>query len=355
MTRRLRPDQAVAAAAALRDGAIVALPTETVYGLAADVRRPDAIDDVFRAKGRPASDPLIVHVSHALLGDDIPAGLIASGWAADGPWRGAVEALATAAWPGPLTVVLPRGPRASDRITACGPSVAIRIPAHPSTLEVLAHLGDAVVAPSANRFGRISPTHVEAVLAELEGEIDAVLDGGPCDIGIESTVIGLTGEPTILRPGAFDEAQLAQWLGTPVRPAPHRPRTGALAAPGLLDRHYAPQTRLVRLAPTATWDDDAEPPDSAATLLCWSEPHRQARRWTETLPWSCLCPTGDVAGAARLLYATLRALDNQGHQTLYVEVPPQGPGLLSALDDRIRRASSSTPVLRPTRTGLVPA
>lgn len=354
LTRRLTPAQADLAAVALRSGSIVALPTETVYGLAADVRRPEAIDDVFRAKGRPASDPLIVHVSHALLGDDLAHGLIQSGWATDGPWRHAVEVLGAAAWPGPLTVVLPRGRRATDRITAGGPSVAVRIPAHPLTLDVLDRLGDAVVAPSANRFGSISPTDADAVLAELDGRIDAVLDGGPCTIGVESTVVDLTRSPTVLRPGAFDARQLAAWLGTEVHAPPVRVPRGPLAAPGLLDRHYAPKTRLVRLAPTPQWDAEATPPEDGDALLCWSPPAQAAQRWTDRIPWSCLCPDGDIEAAARRLYGTLRALDAGQHRTLYIEVPPSGPGMLEALHDRIRRASSSTPVLRPTRAGLVP-
>jgi len=354
MTRRLSVHETQQAAMLLRAGGLVALPTETVYGLAADVRLPAAIDAVFDAKERPASDPLIVHLSHHLLGEDIARGLVSTGWARDGQWRGAVEALSAAAWPGPLTVVLPRGPRATDRITATGPSVAVRIPAHGATLSVLDALGDAVVAPSANRFGRISPTSADAVLTELDGRIDAVLDGGPCTIGVESTVITLVDTPAVLRPGAFDATLLAAWIGAPV--ATHAAPASATphASPGLLDRHYAPRTRVIRLAARETWEPGASPPLGRFAWLCWSSPDERVWPWSSACTTLCLCPDGDVAGAARRLYATMRDLDEACFDALFVEVPPDGPGLLTALNDRLRRASSSTPILRPTLDGLLP-
>lgn len=219
------------AAALLAAGKLVAIPTETVYGLAAHAFTPSAIEEIFRVKGRPMDNPLIVHCATAgdieLVATDIP--IVA--------WR-LLERFA----PGPLTLVLHRHPRVPSIVSAGLPSVAVRIPALEVTRRLIALAGEPVVAPSANQSGRPSPTRAEHVLEDLGGSIAAILDAGPCAIGIESTVLNLTAEPaTIVRPGAIEAADLAEILGYEPPLASHS-GTGAPIAPGMKYRHYAPRT-----------------------------------------------------------------------------------------------------------------
>lgn len=329
-TRHLSASTAdiTSAADLLSAGKLVAVPTETVYGLAADASIPTAVDAIFTAKGRPANDPLIVHCAPI---PDTLAWLQEHEWIVltPGPLSDLAHELVAGWWPGPLTMVLPRGPRVSDRITAGKPTVALRVPAHPVTQQLLRALGRPVVAPSANRFGRISPTTATHVMQELDGRIDAVLDGGPCPVGVESTIVRptATGELQLLRPGgcpAEDLAALAP-LGIPAS----TPDTEAQTAPGRLQGHYAPGTSLL---PVQAWPPN--PPRVRTAVITWRPRPR--------LPWAhaqrCLTEQGDPREAARQFYATLRDMDQCGAEQILIEDIPIQDGLGRALQDRLGRA-----------------
>ncbi len=317
MTERLAADPSgiARAAALLRAGGLVAFPTETVYGLGADARNGAALAALFAAKGRPRFNPLIVHVP------DIAA---AAALAVVTPLA---RRLAGAFWPGPLTLVLPRAPDSVVHPLASAglPTVAVRAPAHPLARALLDAFGGPVAAPSANRSGRLSPTEAAHVLADLEGRIDAVLDGGACRLGIESTVLDCTGEaPRLLRPGAIPAEALARFG---VQPA----ASGSGAAPGspgMLLSHYAPELPL-RLEAQAAGPDEAllgfGPLPPGAGL---------ARNLSEA---------ADLGEAAAALFGTLRALDEAARQAglariAVMKVPPHGLG--AAINDRLRRAAA---------------
>lgn len=313
-----------AAAACLRNGGVVGFPTETVYGLGADATNVDAVRRVFAIKGRPAEHPLIVHLASR---DWL------THWARNVP--ASAELLAEHFWPGPLTLVLPRQPHVADAVTGGQASVALRVPAHPVALALLQATG-ALVAPSANRFGRISPTTAEHVREELGNAVDMLLDGGPCAIGVESTVISLLGEqPALLRPGGISVAQLEAVLGRPLVAAPQGVR-----APGRLPAHYAPATPL-EVLPTAQLAQRATVlardgrrvalltfANSSAGLATLPATHR------EVMP-------DDAISYARLLYATLRQLDARAFDVLLVEATPDNPEWL-AISDRLARAAFAT-------------
>ena len=304
------------AAEVLHSGGLVAFPTETVYGLGASIDRPDAVARIFTTKGRPATDPLIVHVADL----DAAAGVV-------GDVPALARALAEAFWPGPLTLVLPRGPRAGDDITAGGPGVGLRIPAHPVAQALLRAAAVPVAAPSANRFGRISPTTAGDVVDELGGALDPtrdmVLDGGPTPLGIESTVVDLTGgSPRVLRHGGVPWEDLVAVVG----PVGHVEREVAdeqdpSAGPGRFLRHYAPTTPLVLV----------EGDDAVAAELVRGLADRSLRASTLDLP-------GDPALAAPGLYAALRRADASGADVL-LAVPLQPTGLGRAVNDRLFRAA----------------
>jgi L-threonylcarbamoyladenylate synthase len=351
-----RADEGVRdAAALLRAGGLVVMPTETVYGLAADATQPEAVAAVFRAKDRPPTDPLIVHVSPRMLTTaapgagspgDLAGGLIARGIVAADVDRATLTLLATAFWPGPLTLLLPRGPAISDAITAGSALVAVRVPHHPVALALIDATDRPLVAPSANRFGRISPTCAADALAELAGRVDAVLDGGRSSIGVESTVLDLGPPARVLRPGAIGRDALTPLLGdvlTPERPSP--------ASPGQLDVHYAPRTPLTRAPPPQDWTPVTlqHLPLGALGWLGWSAedgpPPGGRDRWAARVDLSA---SGDPTEAARNLYAALRTLDEAGVDAIVAALPPDGDGLLRAISDRLRRAGSSRPPL-PTR------
>ncbi|MDQ1293687.1 MAG: L-threonylcarbamoyladenylate synthase [Actinomycetota bacterium] len=264
------------AARAVRAGGLVGLPTETVYGLAADATDPAAVARIFTVKGRPVDHPLIVHLSDAR---DVDL------WAVDVPPY--ARRLAASLWPGPLTLVLPRSPLVADHVTGGQDTVGLRVPAHPVALELLRRAGRALAAPSANRFGRVSPTRADHVLQELGHALvpgrDAILDGGDSGVGVESTIVDATGTaPVILRPGAITEDDLLAAGGVPVRG--QRPRgpgngTGAqtspLRVPGSLSSHYAPRARVL-----LAWDAaeaarlaarPAAPPGDRTGLLALAE------------------------------------------------------------------------------------
>lgn len=301
------------AVAQLRAGDVVAVPTETVYGLAAAARNDEALRRIYATKGRPATNPLIVHVLDR-------AGLDA--WAREVP--AAVEPLLAACWPGPLTVVLPAHADVSSVITAGSRTVAVRCPAHPLFRELLARFGDAVCAPSANRSGYVSPTRAEHVLADYRDLPLAVLDGGESALGIESTIVRPHGGTLeVLRPGAVPLARLrALWAGEVTVPS-----VAAVAVPGSAPRHYSPATRLrlvARATLTHAGHDDV--------VVCFEGPPFACVGRVERLP-------ADPEGYARRLYALLRELDAGNHSQILVEQLPDDERW-HALRDRLRRAAS---------------
>ena len=304
----------VAAVAALRGGALVAMPTETVYGLAADARDPAALRRIYALKGRPSDHPLILHLASA---DELP------GWVAAVP--PAARALAERFWPGPLTLVLPRAPGVSDALTGGQDSIAVRVPSHPVAQALLRAFGSGIAAPSANRYGRVSPTRSEHVREEFPEGIAVVLEGGDCEVGLESTIVSLLGPvPQLLRPGSIGRAALEDVLGVAVADAhPAAGRAPAPRVPGSTLQHYAPRTPL-ELVPAG----GLAAADAAAAA-------RGLR--TATLP----CPPGcDARDYGRRLYATLRELDARGVDRLLVEQVP-ATAEWEAVRDRLTRAAAT--------------
>ena len=296
----------VRAAELLSEGRLIALPTETVYGLAGDARNDRAVARIYEAKGRPSFNPLIVHLPDARLARDFVT------------WTDTAQKLADAFWPGPLTLVLPlrAGHGLSALVTAGLDTVALRVPAHPLARAVLRAFGGPVAAPSANPSGRISPTTVAHVLAGLDGRIDAVIDGGDCDVGLESTIVGLAGVPTLLRPGGVPADRIEAVLGAPLA----RDAGDAITAPGQLASHYAPGAR-VRLNATQAVPGEV--------LLGFG-------------PMACdlnLSETGDLVEAAANLFRHLHTLDRPGIAGIAV-APIPDTGLGVAINDRLRRAAA---------------
>lgn len=314
-TERLAADAAglERAAALLRAGACVAFPTETVYGLGADARRDDAVAGIYAAKDRPARNPLIVHVPDLAAAADL----------ADLP--DAAHLLAAAFWPGPLTLVLPlrRGAVLSPLVTAGLDSVAVRVPAAPVAQALLRRCGLPLAAPSANPSGRISPTNADHVLAGLSGRIAAVVDGGPCAVGLESTILDLTGAPRLLRPGGIPAEALARVLDAPLDTDTITEDTTP-SAPGLMASHYAPRARVRLNAETAGPDE---------VLLGFGPVAGAAMNLSET---------GDLAEAAAGLFAALHRLDAGGASAIAVSPIPE-TGLGRAINDRLRRAAAPRP------------
>lgn len=328
---RSTPEEIAAAAEALRRGQLVAFPTETVYGLGADAADPVAVGRVFAAKGRPADHPLIVHLASA---DDVDA------WATHVPE--AAHRLAEAFWPGPLTMILPRRREVPDAVTGGQPTIGLRVPAHPVAHALLAAFGGGVAAPSANRFGRVSPTTRAHVLDELGDRVGTVLDGGSCEVGLESTIVDLSGDrPRLLRPGGLGADRLAAVLGAePTRSGTDAPRT-----PGRLPSHYAPATP-VRVLEAGALVSALTPGRRVAVL------HRAADALddvaasdddgdavAEVVP---VAMPDDPAGYARSLYARLAALDALGCDLAVVLRPPPLPGW-EAVHDRLGRAEGVDP------------
>jgi L-threonylcarbamoyladenylate synthase len=315
----------------LRAGGLVAFPTETVYGLGADAEQPAAVARVFAAKGRPVGHPLIVHLGDADLLD---------AWAVAVPPE--ARLLADAFWPGPLTLLLWRGSRVSDAVTGGRPTLGLRVPDHPVALALLEAFGGGLAAPSANRFGRVSPTTAADVVAELGPSVDLVLDGGPCTVGVESTIVDLTGDqPVVLRPGGVSGERLAEVLGHEVRQAAgEAPGVTSARAPGMLAAHYSPNARVELV------DEDAAPGRLAELLL---EPRQDggvgllAPHSVPGLPDGVVVlePAGPAEEYARSLYARLRQADRLGLDVL-VCVPPPARGIGVAVADRLRRAATPT-------------
>lgn len=317
---------AVEAAALLAQGRLVALPTETVYGLAARADDDGAVAQIFATKGRPAEHPLIVHVADADAAGYFCAALPAM-----------ARRLIEACWPGPLSVVVPRRPGVAEAAAGRQPTIALRCPAHPLFHEVLAdcrRLGvPGLAAPSANRFGRVSPTTAEHVRQEF-GDGIAVLDGGPCTVGIESTIVDCTRDfPVLLRPGQIDRAQLETLLGQALR----SPDADAPKASGTLAAHYAPRAR-VRLfsAPGLSLAlAGAGRPGRLAVYSRAPQPALAGLRWAEM--------AAQPETAAFALFATLRRLDDEGADEIWVEAPPADDPRWAGVLDRLQRAAAAQP------------
>jgi L-threonylcarbamoyladenylate synthase len=317
MTRlaKASPDAIAAAAQCLRLGGLVAMPTETVYGLAADATSDAAVAAIYAAKERPAINPLIAHVldtetarEHAVFGSE-------------------AETLARALWPGPLTLVLPLASTSRISLLARAglDTVAVRSPSHETARALIEAAGAPLAAPSANRSGRVSPTTAAHVVADLDGRVDWILDGGPCRHGLESTIVAcLGGRPQLLRPGAVTREAIESVLGSPIestaeaRPAPN--------APGQLASHYAPRAEL-RLGAAAVSEDEAAL-DFGGSLKGGGLSARLD-----------LSPSGDLVEAASHLFSHLRALDTAGAKRIAVAPIPEH-GLGAAINDRLRRAAA---------------
>jgi L-threonylcarbamoyladenylate synthase len=309
----------------LRRGGLVAVPTETVYGLGADAENELAVRHIFAAKGRPAAHPLIVHVADAAA---------ATGWARDIP--PAFHALARSFWPGPLTCVLWRSARASDAVTGGQETVAVRVPDHPLTLELLHAFGGGIAAPSANRFGHVSPTTAQHVRDELGSEVDLILDGGPCAVGVESTIVDLTqpNDLRILRPGGVPREDLVRVLGRPVRTTLDGVE---VRAPGMLASHYAPRAGLMLVERHKLAAEAARRASEGARVAA-------------LVPASVALPSAvfraeipeDAEGLARELYGKLRQLDAEGYDVVVAALPDEH-GLGLAVRDRLMRAAAPRP------------
>jgi L-threonylcarbamoyladenylate synthase len=305
----------------LREGGLVAVPTETVYGLAADAFNERACARIFSAKGRPKADPLIVHVR---------------GWSdveAIAETNDAARRLADSFWPGPLTLVLVKKPSIPRTVTAGRASVAVRAPSHPLFRRLLALTGRPLAAPSANPFGYVSPTTAEHVRSGLGKKVAHILDGGPSTIGLESTIVDLREPlvPRLLRPGRVTRAQIEKILGVRLRvPAKPSRAGGARVAPGQFARHYSPRTPVVPHGRLTERQAGRGDPRDAWLFLA-----RPAALRGANIFW--LDPRGDLRAAGRRLFATLRRLDEAGFRRIHVELAP-GPGLAEAINDRLRRA-----------------
>jgi L-threonylcarbamoyladenylate synthase len=307
-------------AGVLRRGGLVAIPTETVYGLAAHALDAKACRAIFRAKGRPANDPLIVHVPDLAHAEELAE------------FNDAARRLARRFWPGPLTLVLPKKACVPGIVTSGGQTVALRSPAHPLARKLLELSGMPLAAPSANPFSYISPTSAAHVQQGLGTRISHILDGGNCTIGVESTVLDLTSpaRPRILRPGAISAEQLARALKTKVTTVRHASkRGGRLLAPGLLEKHYSPRTPL-RLT-----GRPGGPTAGTAIIFL----RRPAGKIAGGTYW--LSRRGALEEIARNLYRVLREADAGGHRAILIEkLPPTAGGLAAAINDRLKRAAA---------------
>ena len=319
------------AAYLLAAGELVALPTETVYGLAANALNPEAVARIFAVKGRPATNPIIVHVAGLEMARECTTA-----------WPAATDLLARAFWPGPLTVVLPRAPRIPELVTAGGDTVGLRWPSHPFTQAVIRESGFPIAAPSANLSNRISPTNAAHVMQGLGGRIPLVVDGGQSQVGIESTVIDLTlRPPRVLRPGMIHLESLRAVLGgevESVESATHSPENPCLRSPGQLPRHYSPQAKLVILS----WRNEGDLRSQAAAL---AKPPNETHVLAHTIipaaePWGRVSVIPhDAEAFARALYAELHRCDELGAGLIVVEAPPE-TGEWQAIRDRLKRAAA---------------
>src|SRR4051812_21481207 len=299
----------------LRDGGLVAFPTETVYGLGADAENPDALRRLYAVKGRPAEHPVIVHLAHAAQLDE---------WAVD--VAPAAHALAAACWPGPLTVVVRRAARVPDEVTGGLDTVGLRVPVHPLAHALLEVFDGGLAAPSANRFGRVSPTTADAVRTELGADVGLVLDGGPSTVGVESTIVDCTTDPPrVLRVGGVTAETLAEVLGAELAVG------GTTRAPGTLASHYAPRARVELVSGDVLAARVAELADAGTRAGVLAE-----REWADELtPQTVTLATlRDADEYAHDLYAALRRADELG-LAIVVAVPPAEMGIGAAVADRL--------------------
>jgi L-threonylcarbamoyladenylate synthase len=295
------------AAMHLRGGGLVAMPTETVYGLACNAANPDAVVRLYEAKGRPRFNPLIAHVASMEMAEQ------------EAVFSPLAREIAAKFWPGPLTMVLPVAPTGtvSDIARAGLDTIALRMPAHPGARALIETFGKPLVAPSANRSGHISPTTASHVKEDLDGKVDLILDGGPCERGIESTIVSFVGErPVLLRAGALETSVLNEALGGTLAV---RGEEDGISAPGQLKSHYAPNAR-VRL--------NADAPDPGEGWLAFGE---------TPYPGLNLSETGDLREAAKTLFAALRTLDASHDRIAVARIPDEGLG--EAINDRLARAA----------------
>jgi L-threonylcarbamoyladenylate synthase len=316
------PAAVARAARVLAAGGLVAFPTETVYGLAADATKGEAVARLYDAKGRPSFNPLIAHVADAAAARALAR------------FDSAAEGLAAAFWPGPLTLVLPKlAPCPVAELATAGlDTIAVRVPSHPVARDILAAFGRPLVAPSANRSGHVSPTTAQHVLADLRGRIELIVDGGPTPMGLESTIVACLDGAVLLRPGALPRADIARVVPLADPGPPAAPADEALPiAPGQLASHYAPRARL-RL--------HARHVSAHEALLAFGPlPAEGAERAARTLNLSA---RGDLIEAAANLFSHLRALDTAGAATIAV-MPVPREGLGEAINDRLERAAAPRP------------
>ena len=317
------------AVAVLKAGGLVAFPTETVYGLGADAGNPAAVAKIFAVKGRPSDHPVIVHLADAVQ---------LANWALEIPE--AARKLARKFWPGPLTLILKRAHGVGDAVTGGQDSVALRVPSHPVAQQLLARFGGGIAAPSANRHGRVSATTADHVRREFGPDVDCVLDGGAARVGIESTIVDLSGKaPALLRPGWITAAEVEAALGRPLAaPAAHSPR-----APGTLTAHYAPLTPLMLMEGDLAVELAASlaRQGKRVAVLAFSA----QRPLLPGLEWAAA--PRDAAGYAHELYACLRRLDTAGCDSIIVERPPQAPEW-AAINDRLARAAAGAAAVDET-------
>lgn len=296
----------------LASGGLVAFPTETVYGLGADASNEKAVARLYAVKGRPVDHPVIVHFASADA---------AFSWAREVP--DAARELARRFWPGPLTLILKRSGKAKDFVTGGQDTVGLRVPSHPVAHELLKAFDGAVAAPSANRFGRVSPTTAAHVRADLGRDVDLVLEGGPSDVGIESTIVDLSGGGAVLlRPGSIS----VQQLGIPLL----EKNASSPRHSGGLERHYAPRT-TARLVPTHLLDQQINRYKDKIAVLAFSRPDERVDFW--------LRMPRDPQGYAQKLYAALRELDGAGCELILIEAPPESPEW-AAVRDRLGRMTA---------------
>lgn len=292
----------------LKKGGLVAFPTETVYGLGADAKNPKALKKIFAAKGRPIDHPLIVHIAETAALSD---------WACDIPEEAWI--LANAFWPGPLTLILKKAPGVPDLVTGGQDTIGLRVPNHPVALELLKKFGSGLAAPSANRFGRVSPTTAQAVVEELGERVGLVLDGGSCNVGVESTILDLSGpEVTILRPGMITSSQIETLLNKPVRTF----KKNAPRVSGALESHYAPQTKVQIV--------------STQELQQFNDPSMVIVARSKGSFKNQIFMPADPEAYAHVLYQTLRELDKKNFKEIIIEEIPE-KAEWDAIRDRLKK------------------
>ncbi|MDA1117524.1 MAG: L-threonylcarbamoyladenylate synthase [Proteobacteria bacterium] len=304
------------AAEILQRGGLVGFPTETVYGLGADASSAAAVARLYGAKRRPADHPVIVHFADADTAFE---------WARDVP--PSAKKLVAHFWPGPLTLILRKSPKAGNFVTGGQDTIGLRVPAHPVAQELLRAFGGGIAAPSANRFGQLSPTTAAHVREDLGQDVDLVLDGGPSEVGIESTIVDLSGsEPVLLRPGRISAQALAEILGTKVE----EKRADSPRHSGGLERHYAPKTPA-RLVPPHQLDQEIAQRGAKVAVLAFSRPDERVDYW--------LRMPRESQGYAQKLYAALRELDGARCESILIEAPPETPEW-AGVRDRLTRATT---------------